>query len=408
MDTYEFEKQYNLQNKDAFSVSDALKFAKSALNTIKLKVEGEATDIFIGAIGKPIYFKLTDGQNLLQCRCWSNVYRSIDCEVHLGEMYEVTGYFDCYLKKGEMQFNVTNFEPIGEGKLRMRVAKLANKLEAEGLFASEHKKPINPLPKRIAIITSPHGKAVFDCIRTLKRRYPIAKLQFFGITVEGKTAVKNMISALEAVQKIDERPDTILFVRGGGSYEDLMPYNDEELARVIYACEIPIITGIGHEPDNSIADMVADKRCSTPTAAAENVAISIDELYKKVEDAYAALQLAIIHRLESARVRYSNLSDRGIFQNARLALKPYRQDFDMQLSSFLAAYRASSSKTNAILNDSRFALDGAFQNYISNFKKQIDTYYEHFKSLALNMMSSYGNELSIKAAYLDALSPLKT
>jgi len=175
-----------------------------------------------------------------------------------------------------LQFVVRQLEPAGEGRLRMQVAELARRLEAEGLMSPERKRRIPSHPSRIAVVTSPRGKAVHDVLRTLRRRYPLAEVLVAGVAVEGDGAPSEIVEGLRVAAAA--QPDVVLLVRGGGSYEDLMPFNAESVARAVVASPVPVVTGIGHEPDTSIADMVADLRASTPTAAAESVAPSVEEL----------------------------------------------------------------------------------------------------------------------------------
>ena len=155
-----------------------------------------------------------------------------------------------------MQFTVRSLALAGEGNLRLQVAALARKLEAEGLMRPERKRALPRFPQRIAVVTSPRGKAVHDVMRTLRRRYPLAELLVAGVAVEGEGAPAAIVEGLRVAGEC--RPDVVLLVRGGGSYEDLMPFNAEEVARAVVACPVPVVTGIGHEPDTSIADMVAD------------------------------------------------------------------------------------------------------------------------------------------------------
>ena len=244
-------------------------------------------------------------------------------------MVQVTGNFSCYPAKGRMQFSVRKIQVAGEGSLRMRVAQLAQRLQREGLMDPARKRRTPALPKRIAVITSPRGKAIKDVMRTLRRRYPLGELMVFGVPVEGADAPRYMCEALAAAQAAVPAPDVILLVRGGGSYEDLMPFNDEALARAVAACSIPVVTGIGHEPDNSIADMVADRRCSTPTAAAEAIAPSVEELARKLGNATRALNSAFTQRMEGFEHRLARLADRPLWHDQNYLLGSWAQGLDL-------------------------------------------------------------------------------
>ena len=252
----------------ALSVSEAMGFAKGALESRTLVVEGEVSEFNDKPGYKAAYFTIADASSPMSCMMWRNRYLASGVELRVGEKVRVTGRFTVYVPKGRMQFEVFSLAPAGEGDLRQRVDRLARKLEAQGLMDPARKRPIPRFCQRVAVVTSPRGKAVHDVMRTLRRRNPLVELLVCGVAVEGADAPAHIIEGLRVAAQA--RPDAILLVRGGGSYEDLMPFNDEQLARAVAACPVPVVTGIGHEPDTTICDMVGDLRCSTPTAAAES------------------------------------------------------------------------------------------------------------------------------------------
>ena len=182
----------------------------------------------------------------------------------------VRGYVSVYSVTGQYQFYIEDMQPDGVGALSLAYEQLKKKLEAEGLFNSEHKKQIPAFPKRIGVITSPTGAAVQDICRILARRYPIGEIVMCPVLVQGENSAAQLT---EAVKRFDRLrcADVIILGRGGGSIEDLWSFNDEALARAIYSCSIPVVSGVGHETDFTICDFVADVRASTPSAAAELV-----------------------------------------------------------------------------------------------------------------------------------------
>ncbi len=260
----------------ALSVSEALSRAKGALEGMVLVVEGEVSQFRDSPAYKAVYFPLADPGGVMDCMMWRNRYAAAGVELRPGLRVRLTGRFSVYPAKGRMQFEVFKLEPAGEGDLRERVARLARKLQAEGLMDPARKPPVPAFCQRVAVVTSPHGKVKDDVARTLRRRNPMVELLYCAVPVEGAAAAAQMAQALRVAEAA--RPDVILLVRGGGSYEDLMPFNDEGLARAVAACRVPVVTGIGHEPDTTICDMVAARRASTPTAAAESVAPAASEL----------------------------------------------------------------------------------------------------------------------------------
>jgi len=304
---------------NALSVSEALAVAKGRLEAITLSIIGEVSELSDNPGYSAVYFTLSDQSSALPCVMWRNVYSRQPVELRRGMLVEATGRFTLYAAKGRMNFDVRALKPVGEGELRMRVAALANKLQAEGLMDPSRKKPIPRMPERIGLVTSPNGKAVHDVLRTLRRRWPQAEVLFAGVTVEGETAPQQMIDGLSAVQAAD--PDVILLVRGGGSYEDLMPFNDERLARFVAASPIPIVTGIGHEPDTSIVDMVSDFRASTPTAAAEKVSPDRAELAAWLDQNSRRIDTNLLNFCVRLRERLDRQAAHPLFTDPSTLLK---------------------------------------------------------------------------------------
>ena len=278
------------------SVSEALSLAKGTLEQLTLRLVGEVCELNDKPGYKAVYFSVKDENAVLPCSMWLNRYHAVGLRFKVGDVLELTGRFTVYAKKGTMSFDVFSFSPAGEGNLRMHVEALARKLQAEGLMDPQRKRPLPQFPERIGVVTSPRGDAIHDVFRTLRRRYPLAQVLFAGVPVEGEGAANNIVDGLVCL--VNAGAEVILVVRGGGSYEDLMPYNNERLCRTISRCPVPIVTGIGHEPDTTIADMVADRRASTPTAAAEAVAPSRAELEVMFDGMRQRLQDGMTHRLE--------------------------------------------------------------------------------------------------------------
>lgn len=279
----------------ALSVSQALSIAKNALEGITVKILGEVSEVSNKPGYKAVYFSIKDDGSTLPCMMWMNRYNASGVEIKVGSLVEISGRFSLYAAKGRMNFDVFSISLAGEGNLRLKVANLAKKLQAQGLMDQERKRRIPRYPERIGLVTSPRGAAVHDVLRTLRRRYPLAKVFLAGVPVEGAGAAAAIGKGIELCASYEL--DVILLVRGGGSFEDLMPFNDEALAYTIAASKVPIVTGIGHEPDTSIADMVADLRASTPTAAAESIAPAFSETVGVLDNIAHRL-----HALETARV----------------------------------------------------------------------------------------------------------
>lgn len=241
-------------------------------------------------------------------------------------MVEVSGKFSLYAAKGRMNFDVDSINLAGEGELRLQVARLAKKLEAEGLCDPEKKLPIPSFPKKIGLVTSPRGAVVHDVIRTLNRRMPTSNVVFAGVAVEGNNAPAEMIKALDTVE--GSGVDVIILCRGGGSFEDLMPFNDEALARRISASKTPVVTGIGHEPDTTIADLVSDFRASTPTGAAEAVSVDSKELVANYSAHLNNIKTGIIGRVKVTSEKLEAIASRPIFADGTKLFEAEFQTLD--------------------------------------------------------------------------------
>jgi exodeoxyribonuclease VII large subunit len=311
----------------ALTVSEAVHLAKRALEGLTLRVIGEVSEATDRAGYKAIYFTVSDGSSVLPCLIWRDAFEVSGVQLRSGMLVELGGSFTVYAPKGRMQFQVRSLAAAGEGLLRMQVAALARTLETEGLMRVDRKRPLPEYPGRIALVTSPRGKAVHDVIKALHRRYPIAELLIAGVAVEGADAAGHIVEGLAAAGA--SGAEVVILARGGGSYEDLMPFNDERVARAVVACPVPVVTGIGHEPDTTIADMVADLRASTPTAAAEAVAPAAEEVAARFDSAGALLVRGLRHAVSRARMRLTSLEARPVLADPRGALLLSAQRLDL-------------------------------------------------------------------------------
>lgn len=293
----------------ALSVSQAVGLAKGTLETLTVRLVGEVSEVKVKAGYKAAYFTVKDAGSSLSCMMWLNRYRACNVELKVGMMVELRGRFTVYAARGTMNFDVFSMSLVGDGYLREQVAKLAEKLRREGLMGPARKRAIPQFPEHIGIVTSSRGDAVYDFLRTLRERYPLARVSVAGVLVEGATAPAEMIDGLHACANAG--CELVLLGRGGGSYESLMPFNDENLARAIAAMPVPVITGIGHEPDTTIADMVADKRAATPTFAAMAASPEASQVALTLTRRLSAMRtsMSLLMQRESARLdAYANRS----------------------------------------------------------------------------------------------------
>ena len=365
------------------TVAEAMGCAKSALEGVRVRVVGEVSEFNDKPGYKAAYFTLSDGSAAMPCLMWRDAYMAAGVELRCGMLVELAGNFSAYVPKGRMQFAVRSLALAGEGTLRLQVAALARKLETEGLMRPERKRTPPRFPERIAVVTSPRGKAIHDVLRTLRRRYPLAEILVAGVAVEGDSAVAAIVEGLRAAAA--SGADVVLLVRGGGSYEDLMPFNAEEVARAVVGSRVPVVTGIGHEPDNSIADMVADVRASTPTAAAEAAAPAMSELGGALERERRALGRALSNRVHSAALRVARLAQRPVLRDPHAVLGPVAQRVDF------AAMR----------------LDRALPERLSRDTQRVGYLRQRMLGSGRRLLEGVEARGSMIAARLDDLSPLK-
>ncbi len=386
------------------SVSAALALAKGALEGVTVHVVGEVCELNDKPGYKAVYFSIKDEHAVLPCMMWLSRYTANGLRFKLGDMLELTGRFTLYAAKGRMSFDVFSFTPVGEGNLRLRVAQLARKLEAEGLMAPEKKRKPAPFPQTIGLVPSPRGDAVHDVFRTLKRRYPLARVLFAGVPVEGTKAPLYIQEGIRCV--VAAGAEVVLVVRGGGSYEDLMPYNDEGLARAIAACPVPVVTGIGHEPDTTIADMVADVRASTPTAAAETVSPDAEELKAYFRTTESRLTGAMSRKLERLSHEVSLRASRPLFSHPELLYASEAMHLD-DAHEHLERFGAQMAKQYAqVIDLKRDYVLRVGNALLAPYTKQTERLHDAAVRTGAAVSTPYKQQISVSSARLQALSPL--
>lgn len=255
--------------REVYTVSRLNKEAKDLLENAfgLLWIEGEISNLAQPGSGH-LYFCLKDGQAQIRCAFFRGNQRGLACRPRDGLQVLVRARVGLYEGRGEYQLVVEHLEEAGEGRLRRAFEALKLRLAAEGLFDAARKKRPPVVPRRIGVITSPTGAAIKDILTTLRRRFPALPVLVYPVPVQGEGAAEK-IAAMIALASSRRDTDVLILARGGGSLEDLWPFNEEIVARALAACEVPVIAGIGHEIDYTIADLVADLRAPTPTGAAE-------------------------------------------------------------------------------------------------------------------------------------------
>jgi len=301
-----------------FTVTGVVRLIRLTLNRNlpeKITLTGEISNYKRHSSGH-FYLTLKDENSQLACIMWKSDASRLKFRPADGMAVLATGRVDLYEPQGKVQFYIEKLEPAGIGALELAFRQLAEKLRQEGLFDEAHKKSLPKFPTTIAIVTSPTGAAIEDITKTLNRRYPIVRKLLYPVNVQGETAAKEIAFAIRDINRRRQKlggVDLMIVGRGGGSLEDLWPFNEEIVARAIYDSVIPIISAVGHEVDITISDLVADVRAATPTAAAELAAPVATDLLLVLEQSQQRMLLGARRQCELNTNNIHNLARHAIF-----------------------------------------------------------------------------------------------
>ena len=369
-------------------------------------VEAEISNLMKSAAGH-VYFSLKDESASVRCAMFRMQNQSLDFSLKDGMQILARAKVGLYKQRGEFQLIIEYAEESGEGLLRQRFELLKQKLQKEGLFDERHKKSLPEIPESIGLVTSPQAAALQDILKTIKRRYPLVKVVLYPTPVQGNDATEKIASAID-IANLREECDVIIIARGGGSLEDLWCFNEELVARSIFQSKIPIVSGVGHETDFTIADLVADLRAATPTAAAEIALPStseiMDQLNRIIFDMNQSTDRTISdfkHQLKSASLRM-----RATHPKSKLQLNMQRLDHMNEKIEQLPL---------AQLNQLGNTLKVYFSKLLtSNPKIDIETNRENLlrKNTALSnamtaLIGNKKNQFNLLTAQLDGASPLQ-
>ena len=307
-----------------YRVSEFTREARDLLETHfgAVWLTGEISNLATPASGH-IYFSLKDESAQIRCAMFRSRRSPYRSKLENGTEILLSGTVSIYEARGDFQLIVDYLEPAGEGELRRRFELLKKQLQAEGLFDPDKRRPLPDLPARVAVITSSKSAALQDILATLERRFALTDVLLLPVTVQGDRAAPQIVHALQAVSK--KLCDVVILARGGGSLEDLWAFSEESVVRAIRDCKVPVVTGVGHETDFTLADFAADFRCATPTAAAESVSPDagallrlIDGCAERLETTLAYQLRASAQRLDGAAVRLRHPSERMLLQVEKL------------------------------------------------------------------------------------------
>ncbi|MCP4711482.1 MAG: exodeoxyribonuclease VII large subunit [Planctomycetes bacterium] len=340
---------------DIFTVTQLTRLIKLTLSQNlpgKILLSGEISNFKRHSSGH-VYLTLKDEDSQITSVMWKSAAGKLKFAPYDGLAVVATGRVDVYQPQGKYQFYIDKLEPAGVGALELAYRQLAEKLRGEGLFDQAHKKPIPAYPATVAIVTSATGAAIQDMVKTLSRRFRSVRKLLFPVSVQGEAAAGEIAEAITLINRHQKQLggiDVMIVGRGGGSIEDLWPFNEEIVARAVYASEIPVISGVGHETDTTIIDLVADRRAVTPTAAAELAVGVQDKIMSDVLQIQQRLNLALNRLYADAGKALSNLGTRGLFARPLDAVQFRGQTVD-ELSATL------SSGMSEILRDNQRVLE---------------------------------------------------
>lgn len=396
---------------------DKIYSVKDINRYIKMKLEGDTllADVWIrGEISNfthhssgHMYFTLKDAEGRIKCVMFARQSQRLPFLPRDGTKVIARGSVSVYERDGQYQFYVTQMQPDGIGSLYLAFEQLKKKLEAEGLFAAERKKPLPAYPSAIGVITSPTGAAVRDIITTLTRRYPAASVLLYPVLVQGTQAAASIAKAIEDMNRLGE-VDVLIVGRGGGSLEELWAFNEEIVARSIYASRIPVISAVGHETDFTIADFVADLRAATPTAAAELAVPHHLELRQQLARYRQRLQQGLMQQLRQKRERLHRLQRSPFFLQPRKALLQPAERLDRLTEQLVYKMRHLVVQTSDRWTklDKQLARHNPLEQVISARRRAQAAHHQLRQSMQALVKDKKREWLSAMR-HLDALSPLK-
>ena len=290
-------------------------------------VAGELSGVKYATSGH-VYFSLKDEEALVDVVMWRTAVGKLRFRLEQGQSVLVRGRVSVYVPRGKYQIVVEEIEPQGQGALELAFQQLKAKLEAQGWFAPDRKKPLPLLPRRIALVTSPTGAVIRDMLRILRRRWPLAEIWICPVPVQGGDAAPRIAEAIRLLNRVSPSADVLIVGRGGGSLEDLWAFNEEMVAAAIYSSRIPIISAVGHETDFTIADFVADRRAATPSEAAEMVVPDRYELLAQLEEVRRRLPRRLQELCLTSRQQLVSLARRRVFTHPLERFRALAQTLD--------------------------------------------------------------------------------
>ena len=304
-------------------------------NLTNIYLKGEISNLKFHTTGH-LYFSVKDENSKINAIMFSSSVKRLNFKPIDGSKVLIQGRISVYESSGSYQIYVNDMMEDGIGNLYIAFEKLKQDLAKEGLFKDEYKKPIPKIPERIGIVTAPTGAAIKDIISTIKRRFPIAETILFPSLVQGENAASDIVKNIKLAQNYNL--DVLIVGRGGGSIEDLWPFNEEIVARAIFECSIPVISAVGHEIDYTIADFVADMRAPTPTGAAEMAVPNMSDLISHLKNLNIRLNEAMSGKINYQKLYLESIKNSFVIKNPMIMYENKKQKLDNLLDNLTNVY----------------------------------------------------------------------
>lgn len=351
------------------------------------------------------YFSLKDETSRINCVMFASHNQKVKTTIKDGMSMLVRGAVSVYTVTGSLQFYAEELLPYGVGDLYLRYQELHQKLSQAGIFDVSHKKPLPAFPLSIGLVTGQNSAAMHDVYTTITRRWPVAKITPYFTLVQGSGS---HLKIIEALKKADgNHHDVLLLVRGGGSLEDLWAFNEEDLIKTIYQLKTPTVTGIGHESDTTLSDLVSDVRANTPTGAAELAVPDIREVRISLVQKQNKLVQLLSHRLSLQRQILKQLEIKPVYRQPQRLYQPQRLQLSLYLGTFIN-YQQRLQHTQTTVDGVSERLFYLGQNLVRRQKEILGKLQTSFSNRYENIKVNARYQLALLAQKLDALSPLKT
>ncbi|WP_294831184.1 exodeoxyribonuclease VII large subunit [uncultured Lactobacillus sp.] len=355
------------------------------------------------------YFSLKDEKSKINVVMFRSYFDKVKFKPEEGMKVYVTGYVSVYGPQGSYQFYAESMEPAGLGALYEQLKQLQRKLANEGLFDQKYKKPLPRFPDYIAVVTSASGAVIHDILVTVNRRFPHAEVDLFPAQVQGDSAADSLVSAMKQIAQFKDKYDVMIIGRGGGSLEDLWPFNEESVVRQVFAMKIPVISSVGHETDTTLCDLVADVRAATPTAAAEYATPNLADELINIRQMQNSLVSSIQNTIRIRRDTLSRINNSVIMREPTRLYDEQAQTLDLlrdnlhnnmvrQLERRRQSYQLEKQRLLAVSPGKKIAA----------LLQQSDFYYQRLVANAKQCLQVKRNALSQTGQQLNDYSPLKT